>query len=68
MGPVSLVVSRQQMVGFVPTASMVVLGEKLGTDPRIGQLSYYGLGREPFISGAVACSTLLTTTQKVAIR
>jgi hypothetical protein len=32
--------------GFTPTASMAILGEKLGTDPRIGQLSCYGLGKE----------------------
>jgi hypothetical protein len=40
--------------GFTPTASMVVLGEKLGTGPWIDQLSCCGLGREPFFSGAVA--------------
>jgi hypothetical protein len=33
IGPVSLVVSRQQKVDFAPTASMVGLREKLGTDP-----------------------------------
>jgi hypothetical protein len=32
MGPISPVVERQQKVGFAPTTSMVVLGEKLGTD------------------------------------
>jgi hypothetical protein len=31
-----------------PTASLVVVGEKLGTDPRTGQSSCCGLGREPF--------------------
>jgi hypothetical protein len=35
------------------TASLAVLGEKLGTDPWIGQPSYCGLYREPFFSGAV---------------
>jgi hypothetical protein len=54
MDPVSLVVSRQQKVGFAPTTSMVVLGEKLGMDPWIGQSSCCGLGREPFFSGAIA--------------
>jgi hypothetical protein len=54
MGPVSLVAGHQQKVGFAPTASMVVLGEKLGTDPRIGQPSCCGLGREPIFLGAVA--------------
>jgi hypothetical protein len=54
MGPVSLIAGRQQNVGFTPTASMVVLGEKLGMNPRIDQLSCCGLGQEPFFSGAVA--------------
>jgi hypothetical protein len=53
MGLVSLVAGRQQKVGFTPTASLVGSGEKLGMDPRIGQLSYCGLCREPFFSGAV---------------
>jgi hypothetical protein len=42
--------------GFTPTTSMVVLGEKLGTDPQIGQPSCCELGREPFFSEAVALS------------
>jgi hypothetical protein len=42
--------------GFTPTASMVALGEKLGMDPRIGQPSDYGLGREPYFLGTVALS------------
>jgi hypothetical protein len=42
--------------GFTPTASMAILDEKLGTNPRIGQLLCCGLGREPFFSGAVALS------------
>jgi hypothetical protein len=54
MGPISLVADRQQKVGFAPTASMAVLGEKLGTDPWIGQLVCCGLCREPFFSSAVA--------------
>jgi hypothetical protein len=32
---------------------MVVVGEKLGMDLWSGQLVCYGLGREPFFSGAV---------------
>jgi hypothetical protein len=32
---------------------MIVLGEKLGTDPWISQLSCCGFGRESFFSGAV---------------
>jgi hypothetical protein len=54
MGPVSLIAGHQQKVGFTPTASMVVLGEKLGMNPRIDQPSCCGLGQEPFFSGAVA--------------
>jgi hypothetical protein len=54
MDPVSLVFDRQQKVGFAPTASLVGSGEKLGTDPRIGQPACGGLCREPFFSGAVA--------------
>jgi hypothetical protein len=42
--------------GFTPTASMVVLGEKMGTNPRIGQSSCCGLGQEPFFLGTVALS------------
>jgi hypothetical protein len=41
------------MIGFAPTASLDVLGEKLGTDPWIGQPVCCGLCREPFFSGAV---------------
>jgi hypothetical protein len=33
MGPVSLIADRQQMIDFASTGSMVVLGEKLSTDP-----------------------------------
>jgi hypothetical protein len=54
MGPVSLVVGRQQKIGFAPTTSMVVLGEKLGTDPQIGQPTCCELCREPFFSVVVA--------------
>jgi hypothetical protein len=54
MGLVSLVVGHQQMIDFASTSSMVVLGEKLGTDPRIGQPMCCGLCREPFFSGALA--------------
>jgi hypothetical protein len=32
----------------MPPASLAGLGEKLGTDPRIGQLACYALCREPF--------------------
>jgi hypothetical protein len=36
-----------------PTASLAIVGEKLGTDPRIRWLSSCGLCQEPFFSGAV---------------
>jgi hypothetical protein len=40
--------------GFTPTTSMVGSGEKLGTNPWIGQLACCRLCRESFFSGAVA--------------
>jgi hypothetical protein len=36
-----------------PTASLAILGEKLGTDPQTDQPVCCGLGQEPFFSGAV---------------
>jgi hypothetical protein len=54
MGPVSLIADRQQMIDFASTGSMVVLGEKLSTDPWINQPTCYGLCQEPFFSRAVA--------------
>jgi hypothetical protein len=42
------------MLGFAPTILMIGSGEKLGTDPRIGQPTCSGLCREPFFSRAVA--------------
>jgi hypothetical protein len=42
--------------GFTPTASMAVLGEKLGTDSQIGQPVCYVLCWEPFFLGAVTLS------------
>jgi hypothetical protein len=38
---------------IMPIASLVGSGEKLGTDPQIGQPVCCGLCREPFFSGAV---------------
>jgi hypothetical protein len=52
MGIVSQVVGCQQELTF-PHYSLAVVGEKLGTDPRIGRPSCCGLCREPFFSGAV---------------
>jgi hypothetical protein len=54
MSPVSLVAGCQQMLDFASTTSLVGSGEKLGTDPQIGQLACCGLCQEPFFSGAVA--------------
>jgi hypothetical protein len=54
MGPVSLVVEREQMIGFAPTASMAALGEKLCTYLWIGQPTCCELCWDPFFSGAVA--------------
>jgi hypothetical protein len=42
--------------GFIPTASVAALREKLGTDPRIGQSVCCGLCQESFFSGVVALS------------
>jgi hypothetical protein len=53
MGPISLVASRQQKVGFACTASLVGSEEKLDTNLQIDQLSCCGLCWEPFFSGAV---------------
>jgi hypothetical protein len=54
IGPVSLVASCQQMLGFSSTSSMVGSGEKLGTDPWVHQPMRCGLCREAFFSGAVS--------------
>jgi hypothetical protein len=35
------------------TALLAIMGEKMGIDPRTGQSACYGLGQEPFLSGAV---------------
>jgi hypothetical protein len=49
---------------FTPTASMAALGEKLSTDPRIGQSTCCGMCREPFFSGAVALSIAIADFAK----
>jgi hypothetical protein len=53
MGPVSLVDSCQQKLIFSPTASLAIVGEKLGTDLRIRRSSSCELCQEPFFSGVV---------------
>jgi hypothetical protein len=55
------------MLDFVPTASLVGSGEKLGMDPRIDQPACCGLCREPFFRERWPCSTLLMTSRRVAI-
>jgi hypothetical protein len=41
------------MLSFPSTASLVGSGEKLDTDPRIGQPACCGLCQKPFFSGTV---------------
>jgi hypothetical protein len=53
MGPVSLLACHRQGAWLKPTTSLVGLGEKLGTDPRIDRSACWGLCREPFFSRAV---------------
>jgi hypothetical protein len=53
MGPINLLVGHRQELGLRPPASLASSGEKLGTDPRIGQLACCGLCQEPFFSRAV---------------
>jgi hypothetical protein len=52
MGIVSQVADRQQKVDFAPITLLVGLGEKLGTDPWIGQSLWCGLCQEPFFLGS----------------
>jgi hypothetical protein len=55
-GLVSLVAYRQQRVALPPLLQWLPRGEKLGTDPQIGQSSCCELCQEPFFSGEVALS------------
>jgi hypothetical protein len=50
--------------GFTPIASMAILGEKLGTDPWIGQPTCCELYRELFFLGAVALSIAVDNFMK----
>jgi hypothetical protein len=52
------------MLGFTPTTSIAVMGEKLSMNPWIGQPECCGLGREPFFSGAVALSNTIDDSMK----
>jgi hypothetical protein len=53
------------MFGFLHS-SLVGSGEKLGTDPRIGQSACCGLCQEPFFSGAVTLTNSVGGSWKVA--
>jgi hypothetical protein len=52
------------MLGFTPTASIAVVGEKLGMNSRIGQTSCCGLGQEPFFLGEVTLSNTVDDSMK----
>jgi hypothetical protein len=54
------------MFDFAPTALLIGLGAKLGTDPQIGQPTYCGLCREPIFSGAVVLLNSIDGSWKVA--
>jgi hypothetical protein len=43
---------------------MAAMGEKLDMDPRIGLLTCYRSGQEPFFSGAVALSNIVDDLMK----
>jgi hypothetical protein len=53
------------MLGFAPTASLAGSGEKLGTDPRIGQRRAVDCVGSPSSREQWACSTLSMTHKKV---
>jgi hypothetical protein len=50
---ISLVAGCQQKLVFFPIASLAIVEEKLGTDPRIRRPSSCGLYREAFFLGGV---------------
>jgi hypothetical protein len=50
-----------------PTASLVGLGEKLSTDPQIGQLTCCGLCREPFFLGSSGIHPNLSATHEMLL-
>jgi hypothetical protein len=52
------------MLDFTPTASMDVVGEKLGMDQWVGQLACYGFRQEPFFSVAVSLSNVVDDVVK----
>jgi hypothetical protein len=66
MGSINLVVGHRQELGLRAPTSLAGSGEKLGTDPRIGQPVCCGLCQEPFFSRAVTLSNGIDVSQKVA--
>jgi hypothetical protein len=60
-----LIDTYQQMLDFSPTASMTIMGEKLGMNSQIGQPVCYGSGRDPFFSGAVDSFNSIDDSAKV---
>jgi hypothetical protein len=53
------------MLGFASTASLAGSGEKLGTDPRIGQRCAVNYVRSPSSREQWACSTLSMTRERL---
>jgi hypothetical protein len=54
------------MLGFAPTASLAGSGEKLGTDPWIGQRRAVNCVRSPSSQEQRACSTLSMTRERLS--
>jgi hypothetical protein len=53
------------MIGFAPTASLASSGEKLGTDPWIGQRRAVDCVKSPSSQEQSACSTLSMTHKRL---
>jgi hypothetical protein len=53
------------MLGFAPTASLDGSGEKMGTDPQIGQRCAVDCVGSPFSREQWACSTLSMTHKRL---
>jgi hypothetical protein len=53
------------MLGFAPTASLAGSGEKLDTDPRIGQRCIVDCVESPSSREKWACSTLSMTRERL---
>jgi hypothetical protein len=66
MSPVNWYSLLQIDAWLFPTTSMVVVGEKLGTNPRIDQPSCYRLGQKPFFLRAMDLFNSIDDLWKVA--